>query len=170
MGKKSTCNSGNPGLIPILGRYPGEGNGNSFQYSCLESPMDWGAWWATPEGLQRVGQDWSGWAHMHERVSDKSTAIDNMVWEGLFDKVAFAQRHEVLREWVAPVSEKGHSSWRQKILWSIKCGCCSQGTTRKQISLNLHDQGREWQEMGWKGTQEPGHIGLSITLTPRWKH
>ena len=53
--------------------------------------------------------------------------------------------------------EKGHSSWRQKILWSIKCGCCSQGTTRKQISLNLHDRGREWQEMGWKGTQGPDY-------------
>ena len=34
-------------LIPGLGRLPGEGNGNPFQYSCLENPMDRGAWWAT---------------------------------------------------------------------------------------------------------------------------
>ena len=33
--------------IPGLGIFPGEGNGNPFQYSCLESPMDRGAWWAT---------------------------------------------------------------------------------------------------------------------------
>ena len=36
----------NSGLIPRLGRYPGEGNGNPVQYSCQENPMDTGAWWA----------------------------------------------------------------------------------------------------------------------------
>ena len=35
------------GSIPGLGRSPGEGNGNPLQYSCLENPMDRGAWWAT---------------------------------------------------------------------------------------------------------------------------
>ena len=39
------------GSIPGLGRYPGEGHGNPFQYSCLQNPMDRGAWWAT---VQRV--------------------------------------------------------------------------------------------------------------------
>ena len=33
--------------IPELGRFPGEGNGKPLQYSCLENPMDGGAWWAT---------------------------------------------------------------------------------------------------------------------------
>ena len=46
-GKESTCNAGNPGSIPGSGRSPGEGNGNSLQYSCLENPMDnRGAWQA----------------------------------------------------------------------------------------------------------------------------
>ena len=40
--KESACNAGDPGLIPGLGRYLGEGNGNSFQYSCLGNPMDRG--------------------------------------------------------------------------------------------------------------------------------
>ena len=35
------------GLVPGLGRSPGEGNGNPFQYSCVENPMDRGFWWAT---------------------------------------------------------------------------------------------------------------------------
>ena len=35
------------GLIPVLGRSPGIGNGNLLQYSCLGNPMDRGAWWAT---------------------------------------------------------------------------------------------------------------------------
>ena len=45
--KASACNAGDLGLIPELGRSPGEGNGSPLQYSCLENPMDGGAWWAT---------------------------------------------------------------------------------------------------------------------------
>ena len=55
--KESACNTGDPGLISGLGRSPGERNGNPLQYSCLENPMDRGAWWATAYGLQRVGHD-----------------------------------------------------------------------------------------------------------------
>ena len=40
VGKESACNAGDPGSIPGLGRSPGEGNGNPFQYSCLENPKD----------------------------------------------------------------------------------------------------------------------------------
>ena len=43
-GKASACNAGDPGSIPGLRRSPGEGNGNPLQYSCLENPMDGGAW------------------------------------------------------------------------------------------------------------------------------
>ena len=50
-GKESTCNAGDSGSIPGLGRSAGEGNGNPFQYSCLENPMDRGAWWATVHGV-----------------------------------------------------------------------------------------------------------------------
>ena len=42
--KASACNVGDLGSIPGLGRSPGEGNGNPLQYSCLENPMDGGAW------------------------------------------------------------------------------------------------------------------------------
>ena len=38
--------AGDVGLIPGLGRFPGERNGNPLQYSCLENPMDRGTWWA----------------------------------------------------------------------------------------------------------------------------
>ena len=40
-------------LIPGLGRSPGERNGNPLQYSCLENPMDRGAWWATVHGVAK---------------------------------------------------------------------------------------------------------------------
>ena len=49
--KESACSAGDLGLIPGLGRSPGEGNGNPLQYSCLENPMDRGAWQATVHGV-----------------------------------------------------------------------------------------------------------------------
>ena len=51
VGKESACNAGDPGSIPGLGRSPGEGNRSALQYSCLENPMDWEAWWATVHGV-----------------------------------------------------------------------------------------------------------------------
>ena len=47
-GKESACDAGDRSSIPRSGRSPGEGNGNSLQYFCLENPMDGGAWWASP--------------------------------------------------------------------------------------------------------------------------
>ena len=51
--KETACNAGDLGLISGSGRSPGEGHGNPPQYSCLENPMDRGAWWAT---IHRVTQ------------------------------------------------------------------------------------------------------------------
>ena len=59
MVKNQPVNAGNMGLIPGWGRYPGEGNGNPLQYSCLENPRDGGAWWAAVYEVARVGHDWS---------------------------------------------------------------------------------------------------------------
>ena len=51
--KQSACNAGDPGSISGLGRSPGEGHDNPLQYSCLENPMDIGAWWATVHGVTK---------------------------------------------------------------------------------------------------------------------
>ena len=50
-------NAGNPRSIPGSGRSPGEVNGNPLQYSCLENPMDRGAWTVTVHGVARVGHN-----------------------------------------------------------------------------------------------------------------
>ena len=50
-GKDSACNAEDLGLIPGLGRSPGEGNGHPLQYSCLENSMDRGAWQAIVHGV-----------------------------------------------------------------------------------------------------------------------
>ena len=65
--KASACNAVDPGSILGLGRSPGEGNGNPLQCSCLENPMDGGAWWAT---VHRV-------AKSQTRVSDFTFTFDD---------------------------------------------------------------------------------------------
>ena len=55
--KASACSVGYLGSVPGLGRSPGEGNGNPLQYSCLENPMDGGAWRATVHGVAK-SQTW----------------------------------------------------------------------------------------------------------------
>ena len=50
-GKDSACNEGDLGSSPGLGRTPGGGHGKPLQYSCLDNPMDRGAWWATVDGV-----------------------------------------------------------------------------------------------------------------------
>ena len=54
--KASACNVGEAGSIPGSGRFPGEGNGNPLQFSCLENPVDGGARWAT---AHEVAKSWT---------------------------------------------------------------------------------------------------------------
>ena len=51
--KELACSAGDLALIPGWGRSSGEGNGNPLQYSCLENPMDGGAWWAIVHGVTK---------------------------------------------------------------------------------------------------------------------
>ena len=53
-GKESACNAEDLGLIPGLGRSSGRGSGNPLQYSCLDNPMDRGAWRATVHGAAEL--------------------------------------------------------------------------------------------------------------------
>ena len=70
VGEESACNAGDPGSIPRLGRSPGEGNGNPLQSSCLENPMDRGAWGTSVHRVIRVGHD----------LATKSPAAGTQQW------------------------------------------------------------------------------------------
>ena len=88
------------GLIPGLGRSPGRGNGNTFQYSCLENPMDWRAWLAT---VHRVANNWtrpSDWAcmytrtcactHTHTHTHDYFNYLDLFLWFHTHFRIIFS--------------------------------------------------------------------------------
>ena len=71
-GKESASKAGDAGSNPGSGRSPGGGNGNPLQYSCLENPMDRGAWWVTVHGVTKSRHDW-----VTERTHKEGKAIDN---------------------------------------------------------------------------------------------
>ena len=66
--KASAWNVGDLGSIPGWGRFPGEGNGNPLQYSCLENPMDGGAWWATVHRVARSQKRLSDFTSLQVRI------------------------------------------------------------------------------------------------------
>ena len=63
--KESACNAGDPGSILGSGRSTGEGSGNPLQYSCLENPMDRGAWLSTVHGFTKSPTWLSIHTHTH---------------------------------------------------------------------------------------------------------
>ena len=69
-GKESTCKVGDMGSIPGLGKSPGERNGYPLQCSCLENPMDRGAWQATVHGVAKSQTHTC--THMHTHTHSKS--------------------------------------------------------------------------------------------------
>ena len=69
--KASACNAGGPGSSPRSGRSPGEGNGNPLQHSCLENPMDGGAWEATVHGVTKSRTRLSAFTFTPEKQSPR---------------------------------------------------------------------------------------------------
>ena len=90
--KESTCNAGdagNMGSAPGLRRSPGGKKGNPLQYSCLENPMDRGAWWLQSMESQRVVHNW-GTEHTHR--------IENTGKDGVLDNISKETKGKKKRE------------------------------------------------------------------------
>ena len=107
--KNPPANAGDMALIPASGRSPGEENGNPDQYSCLENPMDRGAWQAAVHGLQRVGR-YLVIEHTHcllQNVSSKKA--------GNVCSLPYPQ-HEYRRKWFGQWLMLGMDDWGEKEL------------------------------------------------------
>ena len=75
--------AGDTGLIPGSGRSPGEGHGNPLQYSCLENPMDVGAWWAAVHGVVKSRTQLSDFTftfHFHALEEEMVTHSRVLAW------------------------------------------------------------------------------------------
>src|SRR5574337_312428 len=77
------CNAGDPYSIPGSGRFPGKGNGNPLQYSCLENPMDGGAWKAAVHGVAEGRTRLSNFTftfHFHALEKEMATCSSVLAW------------------------------------------------------------------------------------------
>ena len=83
---KTACNTGEMGLIPGSGRSPGEGNGHSLQYSCLENPMEEKPGGLQSMGSQRVGHKW-GTNTTATTTLQGSCAKQKMKWRDAVNEV-----------------------------------------------------------------------------------
>ena len=115
------------GLIPGLGRSPGEGNGNPLQYSCLEDPMDRGAWWATVHRLAKSWTRLSDFTHSLMYGCESWTIKKSECWR--IDAFELWCWRRLLRvPWTARRSN-------QSILKEISSGCSLEGL---MLKLKLH--------------------------------
>ena len=133
--KESTCNAGDLGIMGSilgLGRFLGEGNGNPLQSSCLEDPMDRGAWWAMVHRVTKSSKRLSNWAHTylvalnHDQGGRNQGGRDKGVGiTGLSENCS----HDVwvLTGWVSrDVLDQGFSNvsmWQNYLEGFLKLGC-----------------------------------------------
>ena len=80
MVKSPPANAGDTSSISGSGRSPGEGNGNPLQYSCLENPMDGGAWWATVHGVTKSQTKLSDWQQHKAKTPNSSGRAVSTIW------------------------------------------------------------------------------------------
>ena len=137
--KESACSAGDPGLIPELRRFPIEWNGNPLQYSCLENPMDRGAWWVTVHGVAKsriwlsdqqggiTRGPWQGGAGWPPPTC-KTTDQDSILWKSpMWKRNGWEQNQNWAR--------KGKQRWcKQKVKKKWRRGIES-GNFRKQVLI-----------------------------------
>ena len=106
MAKHLPAMSGDPGSIPRSGRSPGEGNGNPLQYSCLENPMDGGAWWAIVHGVAKNRTGLSNFIHAESILKSRDITLPT--------------KARLVKAMVFPVVMYGCESWTiKKAFWTV---------------------------------------------------
>ena len=134
-GKESPCSAGDKGdagSIPGSGRSAGEGNGNPPQYSCLENPMNRGAWWATYSLWVTKSRtqltDWALWVqNCSELETEGKRGGNNCCFYGCLHRKPC--KSHGLFTWSFQVLSRG-SSWMSESTLSVRGSVCVHSASR----------------------------------------
>ena len=116
---------GDLGLIPGVGRSPGEGNGNPLQYACLENSTDRGAWWATIHGVAKSRTRLSDFTSLHLLLGIKVMTNLDSIFKSR--DITLATKVRLVKAMVFPVIMYGCESWtvekaKYQRLMLLNCG------------------------------------------------
>ena len=136
---ESACNAGDPSLIPGLGRSPGEGNGNPLQYSCLENPMDGGAWRAT---VHLVSKSWTR-LHFHFKTSPLSFSLVLVAWHA-----ADMGSQRVGHDWATELNWLVLLSLNKEEHWNVSSNHQKPNSVAQNM-LRVSLEFRKWGEMSF---------------------
>ena len=133
----SVGDAGDLGSVPGLWRFPGGGNGNPLQYSCLEHPMDRGVWWATVHRVAKSQMWMSDWKKSESEVTQSClTLCDPMDCSPPGSSTHGTFQARVL-EWIAISFSRGSSQPRDRTRVSCTVGrCFTVWATRKDEWLS----------------------------------
>ena len=136
-GKMSDGNAGDLGSIPGSVRSPGEGNGNPLQYSCLENPMDGGAWWATVHGVAKSWTRLSNFTHFTQRASLVAQRVKYLtaMWE--IRVQSLGRKYPLEEKWqptpvLLPGEFYGREAW-----WATVHGVAKSGTRLSDFTFTF---------------------------------
>ena len=181
---RETCNKGDLGLIPGLGRSPEEGNGNPLQCSCLENPRDRGAWWAAVYGVAQSRtrlSDFTFTFHFHALEKEMATHSSVLAWRipgiGEPGELPSMGSHRVGHDWsdLAAAAAAACSIYKKRSLsflpsldsWDLKY-CLyidardhwinqEKSTTNRSLYTEyivVDDKWRSFRKLQWKVTQQ----------------
>ena len=151
MVKNLPFNAGDPGSIPGWGRSPGEGNGSPFQYSCLENPMDRGAWWVTVHGVTKSRTRLSD-EHFHLCVCEEMVELnfERQIKTVHKEKPGMAHTEHAQRPILHPSTQP---SIPQRSRMAARAGCPAGGqdavhlgqtASLPSLCLQSREGGRKW--------------------------
>ena len=135
------------GFIPRWERSPGGGHGNRVQYSCLENPLDRGAWWATVHGVAKSRTGCAIEHTINQKMKDHinaPTVFGCALSQHRAFLVAQLVKNCAMGEtWVPSVGwedalEKGKATYSSILAWRIQWTLQSMGSQRVQLSLSQH--------------------------------
>ena len=117
-GKETACSAGDVDLVPGFGRSPAVGHGNPLHYSCLENPLDRGAWWAMVRGVTK-SQTWLKWLRTFEHwgwgdmlvAGIRLPVRENLYWDTTSMKAAWGNENKWRHQRWLPAWEQRRCRW-----------------------------------------------------------